>query len=701
MPATARRPLLPRMFLGFVPFIAQGSLAGLLEGAGATAVALVLALVPVAVDWPRRRVKILEVVAVLWFAGVLAAGFAGHPLPARHGHAAVMALLACVAWSSLLLGRPFTEQYAREDWPEPFWSEPAFRSINRRITALWGAIFTADAALLGAFAHTGWSAVTAAALTLAGTATSVLLPPFLARRRLRRKLAISEPCPWPLPDLASPRPSGVDWDVAIIGAGIAGLSAGALLARQGRRVLVCETHDRPGGCCSQWHRRLSPRRLGTSGHGGTFVFDAGVHDISGLHERGAIRALLRRLEVEDRIQWRPMTQEIVTPSDVVAVGHGRASVAAALTRLTPGSAAGIAAFLETMEAIFDDMYGEVEHTNFIPRMPRDIDRLLSWPRRHPAGFRWMERPFAEMLEYFVDDPAARRNLGYLSGYLTDRPESLTVRRMAPIFGMLFTGGHYPVGGSQTLPDLLAAVIAAHGGDVRLKSPVTKVLIEGGRATGVILAEDRVERARAVVGAGDAKRLLLDLVGRDHLPAAEAEAMATARPACSAFMVSLALDMVPAGAPLKFIRDHDGGGLGIMVPSLADPSLCPPGHAVMTLLELVPQSAAGAWDRAAPDYRAAKAAHGDALIARAEAAILDLSSHIVHREDASPRTFERYTGASGGAIYGLETGGYCPHRRSPVPGLFLAGHGTGLGAGVEAAAISGMLVAEDLGAYNPR
>ena len=100
-------------------------------------------------------------------------------------------------------------------------------------------------------------------------------------------------------------------------------------------------------------------------------------------------------------------------------------------------------------------------------------------------------------------------------------------------------------------------------------------------------------------------------------------------------------------------------------------------------------------------RAAKAAHGDALIARAEAAILDLSSHIVHREDASPRTFERYTGASGGAIYGLETGGYCPHRRSPVPGLFLAGHGTGLGAGVEAAAISGMLVAEDLGAYNPR
>ena len=47
---------------------------------------------------------------------------------------------------------------------------------------------------------------------------------------IRRRLAEMEPEPWPLPDLSSPRPAGIAWDVAIIGAGVAGLAAAALSA---------------------------------------------------------------------------------------------------------------------------------------------------------------------------------------------------------------------------------------------------------------------------------------------------------------------------------------------------------------------------------------------------------------------------------------------------------------------------------------
>jgi phytoene desaturase len=45
-----------------------------------------------------------------------------------------------------------------------------------------------------------------------------------------------------------------DFDVVVIGAGLGGLSAGALLATQGRRVLVLEQSDRIGGCCSSFER---------------------------------------------------------------------------------------------------------------------------------------------------------------------------------------------------------------------------------------------------------------------------------------------------------------------------------------------------------------------------------------------------------------------------------------------------------------
>src|SRR5262249_59941025 len=75
--------------------------------------------------------------------------------------------------------------------------------------------------------------------------------------------------------------------VIVIGAGMGGLTAAALLARRACKVLVLEAHDRPGGCCSSWTRRVrgsdaTPRR---------FVFDAGVQDISGLGPRGAVGSL--------------------------------------------------------------------------------------------------------------------------------------------------------------------------------------------------------------------------------------------------------------------------------------------------------------------------------------------------------------------------------------------------------------------------
>ncbi len=45
-----------------------------------------------------------------------------------------------------------------------------------------------------------------------------------------------------------------DYDVVVIGAGLGGLSAGGLLARQGRKVLVLEQAERIGGCCSTFER---------------------------------------------------------------------------------------------------------------------------------------------------------------------------------------------------------------------------------------------------------------------------------------------------------------------------------------------------------------------------------------------------------------------------------------------------------------
>src|SRR4051812_43315274 len=87
-----------------------------------------------------------------------------------------------------------------------------------------------------------------------------------------------DPADWPIP---APGPWMRDdhrHHVVVVGAGIAGLSSAALLASRGFKVLVVEAHDRPGGYCTSWTRRVR----GSDGVVRRFVFDAGVQDISGL-----------------------------------------------------------------------------------------------------------------------------------------------------------------------------------------------------------------------------------------------------------------------------------------------------------------------------------------------------------------------------------------------------------------------------------
>jgi all-trans-retinol 13,14-reductase len=319
------------------------------------------------------------------------------------------------------------------------------------------------------------------------------------------------------------------------------------------------------------------------------------------------------------------------------------------------------------------------------------------------AFRWLDRPFDDLVAQHIQDPQARDALTALASYVGDRSEPLTCGQMMPLFGYYFHGGYYPAGGSGRLADVLVEAIKERGGEVRLKSSVANIMVEHHRAAGVVLGDGTRVCARAVVSNADMKRTFLQLVDPSHLPEDFRTRIAAAAPANSAFMVHLGVDFVPDIRPaVHVVGDPD---VGIETLSLVDPTAAPAGHATIGIITLVPHAEARRWFpaestndwrewRRSPDYQERKTEFGDRLIAAAEKVIPDLSKHIVYRADASPVTYARYDQTSAGSIYGMSRFGRLKGAKSPVPGLVVAGSATH-GAGVEAALISGACAANAL------
>ena len=99
-----------------------------------------------------------------------------------------------------------------------------------------------------------------------------------------------------------------------------------------------------------------------------------------------------------------------------------------------------------------------------------------------------------------------------------------------------------------------------------------------------------------------------------------------------------------------------------------------------------------WERGAPDYQERKTAQGDLLIETASSLVPELHRHILLREDATPATFARYAGTTGGAIYGMRSAEPVGAATS-LPGLFLCGASVMPGPGIEAVVRSGERAAD--------
>jgi all-trans-retinol 13,14-reductase len=488
------------------------------------------------------------------------------------------------------------------------------------------------------------------------------------------------------------------YDAVVIGAGIGGLTCGALLAKNGLSVLVTEQHSRPGGYCTSFRRK-------------GFAFDAGFDTTFECEKGGIIYDTLDELGLTDRIRFIRLTSPMrIIGNDYNIQVTTVDEVAEELKRLCPSESTGIEGFMRECKVLTSEMKNLSAVSPDLLGFAGKLGLMMKFLLKSPRMRKYSNKSCKEMLDTFFRDPRLKAFYGTIIPF--------GPKAMAPLLMMILGGeaiGYYPVGGAQALADTFTMGVTKHGGDLALKTMVTRILIEGGAVSGVELADGNKIRSRFVVSNADGRETFLKLIGEQHLAPKLAKEIRETDLSESYFLVSLGVDldlraMGFDGTSIIYNRcddldkifstDIEHCYLIIKMHSLRDASQAPENMATIQLSTCLPYNYMGNWKRekdgtCGEEYTQLKESVADKLIVSAERFIPRLSDHIVVKDIATPLTFERYTLNCQGANMGWfpVPGGRMRSQKTPIRNLYQAGAWTYPGPSIYAVVPSGRNAAQ--------
>jgi len=276
------------------------------------------------------------------------------------------------------------------------------------------------------------------------------------------------------------------FDAVVIGSGAGGLACAAFLAREGKRVLVCERHNRLGGYLQRFYREKIP-------------FDTGFHYTGRLGPNGTLRRYFEHLGVLPDLGIHELDRDgfdrIITPDVEVAVPAGRDHYRARLKETFPAEARAIDRYVDELARVCD---GFPLYT---------LRGELHDPPRDPVA----ESTLSSFLDEITRDERLRLVLAGQCFLHGTPPSRVPFWVHALVTDSFISEGAWGIdGGGDALARALSRRVKEAGGEVRLADGAARILVEERAVTGVALESGEEVRAPVVVAAIH-PRLVLELI----------------------------------------------------------------------------------------------------------------------------------------------------------------------------------------------
>lgn len=484
------------------------------------------------------------------------------------------------------------------------------------------------------------------------------------------------------------------YDVAVIGAGLSGLTAASLLAKRGLHVAVIDKSYEPGGSCGIFKRN-------------GITFDQGAAMLFGFGERGfnAHRFVFNCLEEPIDVIKHDLLYCVNFKGKRIKFWADLDMFAEELAKVFPSEKENIKRFYRDLEKMYRHVM--VERPSYTTPDETDPRESLKGLLRHPLSYirflRYLNKSARELLTKYFSDPEIFKFFDKLtSTYCYTTVEESPAVLAAVMFVDNHVGGsYYPAGSTLFLPGKLEKVIEENGGDMVLESEVVRILFEGDRPSGVELDDGTSIYADNLIYSGTVWNLYGKLIDETRLSARRMEWAANQARTHPSVVLYAHVDkrVIPEDtAPVEMLVGNpdllDESEVTAYILSIDDRTLCDEdGHVVVAI---GPTFADWAYE-GQDDYAVKKEQEKARLIAVMEKRFPGFADGVRYAEVATPRTIERYTLKNGGAVAGPKQmlGQHMLHRlhtRSEWDNLFCCGESTVMGTGTPTVTTTGISAA---------